>query len=1035
MNKTARPIFFKRHQHIKQILKSLYVLCAYMFNFKLEGITSLTKILSIVFILSFHFVNAQKSYFQQEVNYDIEVTLDDVNHELKGVANIEYINNSSDELKEIYFHLWANAYKNINTAFAKQQIRNGSTKFFFAKVSEMGGYSDVRFLRDGQEISWSPSQGNIDVAYLSLNKAIPSGGKANFEIPFTIKIPNYFSRMGHVGQAYYISQWYPKPAVYDKAGWHPMPYLDQGEFYSEFGSFDVKITLPENYVVASTGTLQTESEINFLNKKINETKNWWSEKNNISIDTIPVSSNNTKTIHYKASNVHDFAWFTDKRFLVDKSQVELSSGKTIDTWAFYNPNNEEELWKKGTEYLNRSVKFYSDHVGEYPYPHATAVNNPFASAGAMEYPMITLVDQMGDEETLDIVITHEVGHNWFYGILGFNERDHAWMDEGMNSYYEQKYTQAYYPNSDGGLPKFLKTKGCHHLTKGITIGTARKNKQQASHLHSEEFTSINYGLAVYEKPAEAFHLLENYLGTEKFNELFQGFYETWKFKHPQPEDFKNYLQKEGGKELTWLFDGMLGSTAKTDYAILTANSSTGKIALQNKETLGVPFSISGLKDGKVVQTQWYEGFTDKTEVDFPIGEYDVITIDESRLTPDVNFKNNSIKTAGLFKKLEPLSFKFGLGVANPTRSTLYGMPIVGWNNYDRFMVGALLYNYDFLPKRVDFALAPMYSFESEEFVGAGNIGLNFYPESNLFQRISFDLNAKRFSYNMSELYGFFDTYLKIAPQLEFEFTKKTPTSSVQQKLSFRYVYIQQNFGRGLDTLTLEFEELEQNYGVLEAKYTYDNNKATSPYKITATVQQGTDFTRLFANGQFWIPYKDAGKGARIKTFAGILANFDNPTPDVKFKWSGQTGFNVFQNDYLFDEILFGRNEREGLWSQQIFNRDAGLKTLSNFGSSTDWMVGFGVSTTVPGPIPVRPYIDATIYQGFTIDGEETLFGYSGGFSIVAVPDILEIYVPVFKSSSIRDSLTYVIRDTFLKRISFLFDLNQLKRTVGKSLDF
>ena len=226
-----------------------------MLNSKLEG--KIKYSFFYLLFLSFQFLNAQTPYFQQEVNYDINVTLNDINHTLTGVANIEYINNSPGDLKEIYFHLWANAYKNINTAFAKQQIRNGSTDFFFAKDSEMGGYSEVRFLRDGQELILTPNDKNIDIAHLTLNKIIQSGGKANFEIPFTIKIPNYFSRMGHVDQAYYISQWYPKPAVYDKAGWHPMPYLDQGEFYSEFGSFDVKITLPENYVVASTGTLET----------------------------------------------------------------------------------------------------------------------------------------------------------------------------------------------------------------------------------------------------------------------------------------------------------------------------------------------------------------------------------------------------------------------------------------------------------------------------------------------------------------------------------------------------------------------------------------------------------------------------------------------------------------------------------------------------------------------------------------------------------------------------------------------------------
>ena len=169
--------------------------------------------------------------------------MDDENHTLNGSIEMEYFNNSPDELKDIWMHLWANAYKNRNTAFSKQKARTGSTKFYFAEEHQLGNFSELDFRVDDKTIDWEFDPKNPDIARLTLNKPIKSGEKIIISTPFNLKIPASFSRLGHVGQSYQMTQWFPKPAVYDKDGWHPMPYLDMGEFYSEFGSFDVKITL------------------------------------------------------------------------------------------------------------------------------------------------------------------------------------------------------------------------------------------------------------------------------------------------------------------------------------------------------------------------------------------------------------------------------------------------------------------------------------------------------------------------------------------------------------------------------------------------------------------------------------------------------------------------------------------------------------------------------------------------------------------------------------------------------------------------
>ena len=320
-----------------------------------------------------------KPYFQQEVNTKIVATLDDKAHTLTGNIEIEYINNSPDTLPVIWMHLWGNAYKNRQTAFCKQKLRDGSSQFYFADEKNLGYFKNLDFTVDGQKTEWSFDKGNPDIALLKLAQPLLPGGRIAIATPFVLKIPASFSRLGHVGTSYQMTQWYPKPAVYDHKGWHPMPYLDMGEFYSEFGSFDVTLTLPDNYVVGATGVLQTASEIEFLAKKEAESREKLFAKNNEAAyispraDSFPVSGPNAKTIRYTAERVHDFAWFADKRFFVLKDTAQLASGRTVECWAMFPPSKlsvlkkaQSEMWKKGAFYVRRAVEFYSEKVGEYP---------------------------------------------------------------------------------------------------------------------------------------------------------------------------------------------------------------------------------------------------------------------------------------------------------------------------------------------------------------------------------------------------------------------------------------------------------------------------------------------------------------------------------------------------------------------------------------------------------------------------------------------------------------------------------------------
>jgi Peptidase family M1 domain len=502
----------------------------------------------LLFIFYFSLASfCQKPYTQQQVNFTIDVSLNDKEHTLTGFEKIEYINNSPDTLTFIWFHLWPNAYKNDKTAFSDQLLENGNTKFYFSNKEQKGYINKLDFKVNNITAKSEDHPKYIDIIKLILPAPLAPGEKAIITTPFNVKLPYNFSRGGHYKQSYQATQWFPKPAVYDHKGWHPMPYLDQGEFYSEFGNFDVRITVPKNYIVAATGELQNEEELKMLkeNKKYknpNEEPSAFAQfRKKINADSIPPSSKEFKTLQYKQNNVHDFAWFADKKFIVNYDTLQLASGKVIDVFTYF-LRSQSSVWSESILYSKKSIQHYSKLVGEYPYNVVSAVQGPQSFGGGMEYPTITVISPTNDRRELEYTIVHEIGHNWFYGILASNERNHPWMDEGINTFYEKQYirNQSRHYDVDAGLKKFEMK--------------AADGTDQPINLSSEEFTGDNYSLSVYEKTAAWMALLSKQLGPEVFNKAMQDYYTRWQFKHPYPEDFKKSLELSTGRNLDAIFN-------------------------------------------------------------------------------------------------------------------------------------------------------------------------------------------------------------------------------------------------------------------------------------------------------------------------------------------------------------------------------------------------------------------------------------------------------------------------------------------------
>lgn len=507
--------------------------------------TTLTLLCSLFSVV----VLAQEPYWQQQVNYNIDVSLNPATKTLTGSETIVYKNNSPSTLEFIWFHIYPNAYKNETTAMF-QQIKNDESRKKKLDKYTYGSIDGLNFKVNGAAAKTEahPNPQYIDIIKLNLPSPLKPGDSISISTDFKVLLPSYFSRSGYADGQFMVTQWYPKPAVFDKNGWHEYPYLDMGEFYSEYGNYKVDITLPADFVVGATGVLQNADEL--------EAYKAIGAKNTANRGNKPVlygEKSGTKKLSYKMDNVPDFAWFADKDLVIQYDTAKLVSGKVVDVFSYYH-NKKNSLWVNSIDYVKDAVKFYSKSVGEYEYPVVQAIEGPKNnSSGGMEYPTITLITSPdAKKETLDGVIAHEVGHNWFMSMLGSNERMHTWQDEGLNTYFQFRYeAEKYKYNSIFGdkIPDNVRALPTDKFQAAIYNALAGIPMQPAIETPAADFkTSDDYGLVSYFKTAIWLYMLESSIGKEKMDKAFQDYFAKWKNKHPQPEDLKaSFEQSIGGK--------------------------------------------------------------------------------------------------------------------------------------------------------------------------------------------------------------------------------------------------------------------------------------------------------------------------------------------------------------------------------------------------------------------------------------------------------------------------------------------------------
>ena len=589
---------------------------------------------------------SQDNYWQQRVEYEMEIDMDVKNHQYRGKQQLIYYNNSPDTINKIYFHLYFNAFQPGSMMDIRSLTIEDPDSRVGDRISKLSedeiGYHHIESLKQDNRSLNFLVEGTILSA--RLNQPLLPNEKTTLQMEWNSQVPLQVRRSGRDSQEgvdFTMTQWYPKLSEYDEQGWHPNPYIGR-EFHGVWGDFDVKITIDENYTIGGTGYLQNADQIGHGYENIDQKLQGKRGKH---------------TWHFKAPQVHDFAWAADTEYKHTTTQVP--NGPKLHFFYIENERTREN-WQQLPSYMVRAFEFMNENFGKYPYEQYSFIQG---GDGGMEYPMATMITGERNLGSLVGVSVHELVHSWYQGVLANNESLYPWMDEGFTTYASSIVMQNLQnPDSDSDP---------HRGAYNNYFFQAESGEEEPLSTHADHYiTNRSYVINAYSKGAVFLHQLSYIIGQEQLMKGMRRYFNTFKFKHPTDQDLIRVMEKESGLVLDWYLEHWVYTTNQIDYGIESVVEKDGAtyITLRrhkemmmpvdllvemtngNKEIHYIPLRI--MRGTKPVEYTTYERITHEAwpwthpvytvKVNTPAENISHIQIDPSQRMADINPENNRI---------------------------------------------------------------------------------------------------------------------------------------------------------------------------------------------------------------------------------------------------------------------------------------------------------------------------------------------------------------------------------------------------------
>ncbi len=954
-------------------------------------------IFGIIIALAFYIVGysqQHKPYFQQQVNHTIAATLHEYNNTLHATQSITYSNNSNDTLHAIWFHVWMNAFKNDKSFYTKQSIENNDIRFYFSADKDKGYTNKLSFTVNNLPCNIINDSAYQDIIKVQLPQPIAPQQTITIENSFVVQLPKIYSRGGHYGSLFALTQWYPKPAVYDNMGWHTMPYVDQGEFYNEFGNYAVTLDVPKNFVVAGAGaSIENDNTPNTSLLSLQQLilKKHGVEKTKI-IQSFIQPSSERKKLRFTTAQVTDVALFINKNFTIDTGSITLPSGKTIALYNYYLPWH--NTYSKGIAFMKAALLHYSKTLGDYPYETATLVDGDNALQGGMEYPGIAIIQAIEDEKLFEEVVVHEIGHNWFQASLANNERTDPFLDEGFNSYIEQQYvTETRLQQKTKNT--FLTKRIPDNINELINKTTEQAGLSQPIASHSNTFTDYNYGIIAYLKTPIWLQYIEKNIGAKKLHTSLQQYWHTYKNKHVNVTDF-----------LTTLYN-----TDKIDTALL------------HKQLYATSF-LNPNTNSKKITPAWIFNLN-KTER-------------KQYLSFFPNISGNMHDGLSL-----------GLGMHN------YQLPLpklqcIGTISYGvaSKKIGALAlaqYTFEPLRKRVYPKIALAYkqytynNFTAPQY-GTFYLGYNkLTPMASLFIMPK-NIQKKQFQ-KLQVLYHFIKE-----DNVNFRIDSNFITGDTILQYNSNIKKQQRNFA------TIQWQ-IQNNNTLYPFSGEAKADIGSSFIRTSLTYKQFFTFNskgeglqvRLFF-GKLWYT-KPKTIEAQIKATPYYL-HLNAPVGSIDYAYSGYFLGRGSYPGYAGGANTLGSN----IASQQIMERDGFFKFRTQLlatadGITDNWLAAINITSNIPDninplaklpiKIPLKVFLDIGTYAEKwknPLSNNEPKLLANAGLQLTMFKGLIDVYMPIMYSAFYKEyTKSTLVKNTFVRNISFVIHTQALKKQVPYNL--
>lgn len=936
--------------------------------------------------------------------YHIDVELFPEEHSLEGRLNIVYIHNHKQSTDTLFIQLYPNAYSSGVSAFGKQQLKAGNVDFYFADEQSKGSISNMSFTVNNHDVALSTYKGHQDIAFLLPMQPIHHGDTVHISTKFTVKIPAVFSRMGYEGGTFQLSQWFPKLMKFSEEGWHKYPYLDMGEFYGDFADYQVDITVPSAYKVASTGLLQDSIEVN-----------WYKELSSNPTAGNPRTSTQ-KTLRFLAHRVQDFAWFTDKNFIIEHDQVEIDN-KSIDCWIFHR-DSLGLVWTEAMNACTSSLTMFSEWVGPYQYPQMTIVGAHLEAGAGMEYPMVCLIGNMEYKLDLHAVIAHEIAHNWFYGMMAFDERRYPYLDEGLTTQLETRYMISKF--GEESISSRAINAYPYNYDQYYYWNLKKKNRLPSIRLDVNNHSEFSYYLLYYNKAPNVYEYLRLVVGDEHWDACMRKLFQQYLFRHIQPHQFHQFLHDNLPIESDWVLEDYLTHEKEFDYYITEVKQHDDSLYLtiNNGSGLLAPVILQQLAGDSVIWEQHFSAFANKKSIRLPQqANAESIRIYTGPLLVSYNARRSYVIEK---KKISSKQLNLGLlvGYEPPERNSIFLMPLFAGNQYDGFMLGLGAHNITLPQHDFQFQLMPFYAIRSQKVTGQFNLSYDIFNKQRNLNYLRLILEGKSFSSFHHSHYSFTDSYKKIKGGIEYHIRKKL-TSEYRSRIRGTYTRITEDYGIGVNYAEKEFRWATTDYQLFSVDFKIDRIHALSPSNLQLTLRQLHKDSRI--DIEYLLSYRLRPQlWISNRIFAGYAAMNNTTKPSLGLNLTAAPSYgNV---DYAYEQFLLARRSTEGAFSQQVYQQDLAFPLPMRFPLG-QYAVGGNLNFTIDlGFIGLEPYFYYLLFSD--IDWTDD-FLFTTGLRLKIADDIIHINFPVANAHRLNETLKLQQHGSYHEQITFSINVKRL----------